>query len=50
MEIRMGQFAFFYMQISVEPALFVEYAVHPPLPLDDFDFFVKNLVTIGVWI
>jgi hypothetical protein len=34
--------------LPVEPAPFVENAVF--FPLDDFSFFVKNQVIIGVWV
>jgi hypothetical protein len=44
----MNQFAFFYMLTTNEPAPFVEYAVL--FPLDEFSSFVKDKVTIGVWV
>jgi hypothetical protein len=47
-EIRMDGFAFFYMPLLVEPALFVENAVF--FPLDGFSSFDKDQVTLGVWV
>jgi hypothetical protein len=44
----MYQFTFFYMQLPVVPAPFVEDAVF--FPLDGISSFVKDQVTIGVWI
>jgi hypothetical protein len=43
----MDQLTFFYIQLSVEPAPFVENALF--FSLDGFSFFVKDQVTIDVW-
>jgi hypothetical protein len=48
MGIKTDQFSFFYMLTTVEPAPFVEDAVL--FPLDGFTSFVKDQVTIGVWV
>ena len=46
--IIMDQFAFFYMWLPVEPTSFVENAVF--FLLDVFSSFVKDQVSIGVWV
>jgi len=46
---RMDQSAFFYMLTSyIQPALFAENAIF--FPLNGFVSFVKNQMTIGVWV
>jgi hypothetical protein len=44
----MGRFAFFYMLMPVEPALYFENVLF--FPLDGFSLFVKDQVIIGVWV
>ena len=44
----MGQFAFFYMQMPIEPASFVEKADF--FPMDGFGFFLKDQANIGIWV
>jgi hypothetical protein len=44
----MDQFAFFYMKTASIPAPFVKDAFF--VPLYGFGFFVKDQVTIGMWV
>jgi hypothetical protein len=47
-DIRMDQFAFFYMLTASWASTIVEETVF--FPLDGFSSFVKDQVTIGVWV